>query len=303
MDLTTLREVSSTWRREVKSSGLVRSLLTKKRVKGVPALYVEECGPQEAARRWEQTVAFRKEHGIDEILEEPQPDFEAIKRTYPHFLRGRTSDGSVLVVEQLGKLDISQLPATADVTRHFCWIHEYLARRYDGEDTRILSVVDVSGLEWSQLVSSKALQLLRAATAVQDKLVPFRTRHLIIANAPSWFAAAFRILPLPANLKRKVRVVDDFSGVFSGDRLPTTHELENHPDELELREAVQRDGTFSEQEDEEADDDDDDFFSTADSEDAFFLDARAHLRPGELDEEEESPDDHASLWWFQRIFS
>jgi hypothetical protein len=38
-------------------------------------------------------VKWRKEYGIDAILETPKPAFETVKAFYPHALHGRTRGG------------------------------------------------------------------------------------------------------------------------------------------------------------------------------------------------------------------
>ncbi|KAI2498357.1 Sec14p-like protein [Fragilaria crotonensis] len=50
--------------------------------------------PIEGRRRYEQTLAWRKEYGMDQIIKSPHPYFELIKQHYPQFfhLRGRNNE-------------------------------------------------------------------------------------------------------------------------------------------------------------------------------------------------------------------
>lgn len=285
--------VRRTWKAEVNKSPLVKSTLGLAREKSScppPKLYVTACGSAAAAsKRWQRTLEWRRAQGVDGILDEPLPDFAAIKATYPHYLHGRTADGSVVFVEALGLLDTSLLPARANVARHFAFVHEFVSRKYDGEETTLVSVLDVSGLEWNRLFSAKALELLMTAASVQEHLVPFRIRAILVANAPSWFGAAFRLLPLPKALRDKVRVADCFTGIFSNERcLPCLEDLRNHPDELALCARAQPPPRSM--------DDDGEFFTarSASSDDSgeVYFDARP-----DTDDDEET-----STWWFERLF-
>jgi hypothetical protein len=49
---------------------------------------------QKAEHRWRATLAWRKEHHIDRILQEPQEHFWTIKELCPHFLHGRSARDS-----------------------------------------------------------------------------------------------------------------------------------------------------------------------------------------------------------------
>ena len=50
----------------------------------IPDRYIRGCDGdlEEARRRWDATLAWRREEGVDQILREPQPFFEHIKRHY-----------------------------------------------------------------------------------------------------------------------------------------------------------------------------------------------------------------------------
>lgn len=310
-DLTSVRR---TWTHEVHKSGLVRRVLVGDEVAASPRtspngkdaappqLYLQECGNSTTAKaRWHRTIAWRRAHTIDCILDEKPLHFDEIKATYPHYLHGRCADGSIVYVELLGKLDVSKLPNDADVARHFAFIHEWLSLRYDGENTTLISVVDLHGLSWGQLFSAKALKLLQAAAHVQDNLVPYRTRAVLITNAPAWFSIAFQILPLPSTIRTKVRVVEDFAGIFKTNHLPSLHELQTHPDERALCDTVTA-LDFEERciGDEDVDDGDQDFHSTVSADtDDFYYDARATLTEEESDSD--TPHDTPRVWWYERL--
>ncbi|KAH8097200.1 hypothetical protein JL720_82 [Aureococcus anophagefferens] len=135
-----------------------------------------------------------------------------VKRLYPHYLHGRSPSGAVIFFELLGRLDTSVLASgevdKAGIVRHFCLAHEWISRTFEGEDTRLVTVLDAGGLRWSE-VNAAFLQLLGAASEVTESLVPYRTERVLVVNAPRWFSAVFGTVKsvLPRDVRDKVDVV------------------------------------------------------------------------------------------------
>jgi len=70
----------------------------------IPTRFIRGCNHnyEEALRRWRATLAWREEYNIDNILREPQPDFDLIKECYPHFIHGTSKFGTPVYYEMLG---------------------------------------------------------------------------------------------------------------------------------------------------------------------------------------------------------
>ncbi|KAJ1448604.1 CRAL-TRIO domain-containing protein [Pelagophyceae sp. CCMP2097] len=188
-----------------------------------PALYVSACGGDvdEARRRWAATWAWRSQHGVDGALLRPQPAFTAVKHMYPHHLHGRTRAGAVVMYERLGRIDLSDLRSGAlqvdAVLAHFVFVQEFVSGRYEGEETRLVSVLDAAGLSWS-VIGASLFQLVAAASEVVDNLVPFRVEQIMVINGPFWAGSVFRTLKavLPANVRDRVNIVGaDFQGTLA----------------------------------------------------------------------------------------
>lgn len=266
--LDDLRSVRQVWKREVSQS--VRSLLTRKKSSAAPRLYVE-AGDVE---RWQQTLRFRSEQNINTILDQAQPDFEKIQAAYPLYIHGRSSTGNaVVVVGLLGKFR-TEVEAS---DRYFSFFHEYISKAYDGEDTRVIFVLDLSGSCFSQLMMSRAV--LRAMA--QDDLVPYRNRY-IIANAPAWFSTAF----LPWCIRSRSRVATDFAALFPNDKIPTLYDLESHPHYVRFVTKA-----------------------TSDKDNSGILVATPPMRrrceeydEEDLETETNSLDEKTSTWWYERLF-
>ena len=201
----------------------------------VPRLYVQSCDGDHAKahERWRATIEWRNERGVDRIAVSQQPKYHDIKRVYPHFLHGKTRDGAVFCWERLGRLDTSALRSgrvtTEEAFRHFIFFHEYMARRYEGEETRMVTVLDIEGLRFRE-VNSFFLKLISTASDVLDNLAPFRVRKIFVVNAPSWIGAAWPAVRrvLPRGVRDKVTIVgSDYAStlaeVAAPDQLPADY--------------------------------------------------------------------------------
>lgn len=219
-----------------------------------PELYVRCCGSRDVATaRWQRTMAWRREQGAERVLREPQPAYHAIKnRLYPHHLHGRTLAGEVVMWELLGSLDTSVL-RNGEVSqeaafRHFVFVHEFISQKYEGEETRLVTVLDVAGLRFAE-VNSFLIKLVSTTSRVVENLVPFRASRIFVVNAPSWFGAVWGGIrrALPTEIRHKVQVLGpDFADRLEADleAMPAEYggqlPLGQHPDELAMLEAATR---------------------------------------------------------------
>ena len=98
----------------------------------IPSRYIRGCAGDidEAGRRWRETLIWRRENGIDDILYEPQPNFRLIKECYPHFLHRRDKFGHPIYYELLGHIDLKRLKANgvsvAETVRYYIFLTEYI---------------------------------------------------------------------------------------------------------------------------------------------------------------------------------
>ncbi|KAJ1454856.1 hypothetical protein M885DRAFT_521132 [Pelagophyceae sp. CCMP2097] len=178
----------------------------------VPALYIETAGATAGARRWQSTVAWRAANDVASVLHSPQPKYNACKMLYPHSLHGVTREGERVIWELLGNLDTSFLRSgevsIAEAFRHFLFVHEFCSWHFEGEETRLVTVMDVQGLRLKE-VNALFFRLVGTASDVLNNLMPFRVRRIVVINAPSWFHAAWRGVQrvLPRELRDKVQIV------------------------------------------------------------------------------------------------
>jgi len=215
-----------------------------------PSLYVRVLGAAAARERWAKTLAWRAQHGADDALRRAQTKYHAVKQLYPHYLHGRVrGSGEIVLWELVGALDTAPLRrgelTTDDAFRHFVFVHEFLSAKFDGEETTLVTILDVAGLRFSQ-VDSLLMKLISSASSVVDNLVPFRATKIYVLNAPSWFSAVWNSgvkRALPSTVRDKVQVlpssatladiVEQVPKEYGGD-VP----LGQHDDELSMLEAV-----------------------------------------------------------------
>jgi len=67
--------------------------------------------PVEGLRRYEATLKMRKENNLDNILREPSPHFDIIKKNYPHFCHLKGKNGEPCFYEQPPKTNLKALRA------------------------------------------------------------------------------------------------------------------------------------------------------------------------------------------------
>eukprot|EP00968_Pinguiococcus_pyrenoidosus_P014346 scaffold1307_cov200-Pinguiococcus_pyrenoidosus.AAC.35 len=147
---------------------------------------------------WEITSKWRKAEKIDDILDEPQPNFNNIKRYYPHFCCGRARDGDVVYYEQVGSIQLQSLKdmglTIEELVRHYIFTTEFMWRMtHPKTGGRVLTVFDVEGVALSDLAGDAKQFLLKSMSLVQNHY-PERSKKILIVNAPGWFSIIWKAI-------------------------------------------------------------------------------------------------------------
>lgn len=181
----------------------------------VPSRYLRGCGEyEEAKRRWLLTLSWRKEFDVDTILSEPQPDFDAIKQYYPHFIHGESKFGQPVYYELLGKINIAKLQehgvGVHKLLRYYVFITEYIWKEVEPDDDfgQLVTVLDVEGVGVADLMGD-ALEFMKEASKVIQGHYVERCRKMFIVNAPFFFNMLWRIVSpmLHENTRRKISIL------------------------------------------------------------------------------------------------
>ncbi|CAN0225643.1 unnamed protein product [Ectocarpus sp. 12 AP-2014] len=183
------------------------------RVVDVPGRYLRGCAgdPVEAERRWRLTLEWRAKERIDEVLREPQPHFELIKRHYPHYIHRRARNGCPVWIELPGRIDLPAIRSAGvspeALQRHYVFVTEYMwgVLEPDFENGQAVTVLDVQGLGMRDL-AGEALGFVKQATAiVQDHYVE-RSNRMFIVNAPSYFSLIWRVIRPMLNERTQAKI-------------------------------------------------------------------------------------------------
>ncbi|RLN14659.1 hypothetical protein BBJ28_00000307 [Nothophytophthora sp. Chile5] len=164
-----------------------------------PRFIAGEKGDEEKGRqRYLNTLEWREENQIDNILVTPHPHFEIIKKYYPQYFHGRTRAGLPVYYERPGKIDLPALKreglSIEDLLRHYMYITEYLWRVVEPNDAgRSITVLDVTGIGMYDL-GGEVLDFIKRASSFTGAHYPERSAHIFIINIPGWFNMIWRMV-------------------------------------------------------------------------------------------------------------
>ena len=195
----------------------------------VPGRYHRGCG-EEAAERWRQTCAWRRDNRIDSLLAEEQPQFELIKVCYPSYFHGRSKMGYPVIYEQLGSIDLKRLKANGiDKTillRHYLFHIEYLWNTIEPSDEgQAITIMDIKNVQVYDIMGDVLDFLKITSQTIQQHYVE-RCHKIFIVNTPLFFHMIWSaVSPLiHENTRKKISIlgsdVSELSKHIDADVIP-----------------------------------------------------------------------------------
>ena len=182
----------------------------------IPKRFVDGCEGDmvEARRRWDITRHWRETEGIDNILQEEQPDYFTIKNLYPHYHAGKGKDGNIVFFERPGDLEREQLLARGikndKLIRHFLFVTEYQWEVLcKGDQTaKGISVIDIENVKMHMLAGEN-MEYLKTTIGYANQHYPERSYVVYVVNAPVWFSWFWKAIKpwIHPNTQRKVRIL------------------------------------------------------------------------------------------------
>lgn len=224
----------------------------------IPIRYIKGMGGDmaEARRRWVETLKWRESYKVDNMLQEPQLHFDAIKKYYPHYVYKRSKEGHLVYYEIPGETDLKCLRENGvdidSLVRHYIYITEFIWNKLDtGEESKLLSIMDLRGVSIGQFAGEVREYMVRAAKLIGAHY-PERSYKIFVLNAPWWFNMVWKVLSplMHANTRAKLTVcgasyMDKLEELIDINNIPvdiggksTTPPLQSE-EELALREHVQ----------------------------------------------------------------
>ena len=156
-------------------------------------LQSEKEDPLLARSRWRHTMWFRKEFGIDRILDVPYPLYDVMSQHVPlSYLGTCHSEDSQLQhpisLECFPKINQSALAklglSYSEILYHYIWYTEYGRKRIS--DNNVFNLLDLEGGSITMVAGQKKI-LSSVLGRYFEKHMPESTYSITIVNAPSWF--------------------------------------------------------------------------------------------------------------------
>lgn len=161
-------------------------------------LNADKGNEAKATTRWQKTMAWRKENGINTILRRPHPNFGVIKEFFPHWYHLAGKSGSKVYIEKSGVINLKELKARGisldDLLYHYMFITEFVWTYLDPtEEGRSITVLDVKGIGIKD-VGGEVVKFIKAASAFCGQHYPERSGHIYIINVPMWFSGVWKMI-------------------------------------------------------------------------------------------------------------
>ena len=152
----------------------------------------------EGKQRYEDTLTWRRDNRIDDLLFDAWPAFELTKQHYPHFFHGRGRQGQPVFYEQPPKTDLRALRAggigVEQLLRYYAMITEYQWQLIDRDDLqRSIYIIDLAGIRMTDFVG-ECVDFVRQASAFTSAHYPERAGHVFVVNVPGWFKMIWNVV-------------------------------------------------------------------------------------------------------------
>ncbi len=151
-----------------------------------------------AKERWADTCKWRKEMGMNTILQEPHPSINVIKQHYPHYFHLRGKKNECCYYEQPPKMNLAALRKEGiqleSLLRHYALCCEYMWNEIeDSEEGKSIYVIDLNGIGFRDFAGEVVDFVTRASKFTGDHY-PERSGSIFIINVPSWFSVIWNVV-------------------------------------------------------------------------------------------------------------
>ncbi|KAF0686349.1 Aste57867_21851 [Aphanomyces stellatus] len=173
------------------------------------AFIVAEMGNvAKAELRYNDTLTWRREHHMDDVLSTKQMHFHTIRRYYKQCIHKRDKIGHPVYIEKLGNIDLKALAANgvhlSEMFKHYLFNIEYIFNRIadelcpcmsckDSNNQKLLIILDARGIGMRDL-AGEVLEFVRSCTSVMQKHYPQRSFKIFFVNVPSWFGIIWKLV-------------------------------------------------------------------------------------------------------------
>lgn len=154
--------------------------------------------PEVGRQRYEATLAWREEQGMNTILKEPHEHFELIKEHYPHYYHLKGLKGEYCYYECPPKTNLKALKAAGlqidDLLRHYAFVTEFGWQYIDRNDFgRSIYIIDLQGIRISDFVG-ECVDFVKKTASFTGEHYPERAGLIYVINVPSWFKIIWNVV-------------------------------------------------------------------------------------------------------------
>lgn len=147
--------------------------------------------PTLGRQRYQATLAWRREQGVDTILREAFPHFTTIKHYYPHYCHLRGRQHEPCFYEKPAQTNLKALKhagvTLATLLRHYTLVAEYQWQYLERDDMmRSIYMIDLQGIRLLDF-AGEAVEFLQTAASLASQHYPERAGCVFVLNVPAWF--------------------------------------------------------------------------------------------------------------------
>eukprot|EP00457_Paulinella_chromatophora_P009280 gb/GEZN01009342.1/.p1 GENE.gb/GEZN01009342.1/~~gb/GEZN01009342.1/.p1 ORF type:complete len:310 (+),score=55.25 gb/GEZN01009342.1/:236-1165(+) len=168
---------------------------------GVPQRFInaEKGNVVTAKERYLKTQKWRETNLVDEVLEQPQPDYVAIKKNIAQFYHGFAKDGRVVYYEVPKKAKIKTLHeqklSIEKILRHYVHSSEYCWQILDPRELegRSINIMDATGIGPSDMIG-EVRTFMQQILGQSQEHYPERSHLTLIVNAHWTFTGIWNLV-------------------------------------------------------------------------------------------------------------
>jgi len=154
--------------------------------------------PEEGWRRYQATLQWRRDEGMDTILREPNPQFDIIQQHYLHYFHGTGYHGEPVFYEMPAKTNLKALREGGVglqlLLRYYSFITEFQWQYLNRDDhATSIYVVDLEGIRLTDFVG-ETREFVVTAARLSAQHYPERGGTVLLINVPRWFQAIWKVI-------------------------------------------------------------------------------------------------------------
>eukprot|EP00560_Eucampia_antarctica_P005045 CAMPEP_0197837206 /NCGR_PEP_ID=MMETSP1437-20131217/31448_1 /TAXON_ID=49252 ORGANISM="Eucampia antarctica, Strain CCMP1452" /NCGR_SAMPLE_ID=MMETSP1437 /ASSEMBLY_ACC=CAM_ASM_001096 /LENGTH=333 /DNA_ID=CAMNT_0043444057 /DNA_START=39 /DNA_END=1040 /DNA_ORIENTATION=- len=176
-------------------------------------LRAEKGNFEKGKKRFEETLEWRKENKMDEILQAEWAHFDTVKENWPHYFHLRGKQNEPVYYEMPPKMKLKPMRAAGlkmkDLLHHYALVTEFMWQYIESsEEGKSIYVIDLQGMGFWDF-AGEIIDFCRKASKFTQQHYPERAGTIFVINVPTFFQVIYNVMkPMadPVTLE-KIKVV------------------------------------------------------------------------------------------------